>query len=190
MARRRAASARRNPPSGGATPPTRSAPNRATAFGWRSAVVVVVLAFLAKFCIDGRRRYRAARDAARERSDSERMRSELKSHESSSTPARTRTWLGMTAPPCSIPAARATSRSLLARVRITLKTHKTKRRPQAAAPATPHPGTRIDTRAAGSRARVRRPARRRRRARSPRARFDSGPRRARRPRTRRGRSAR
>ena len=37
----------------------------------------------------------------------------------------------------------------------TKKTHKTKRRPQAAAPATPRAGTRIDTRAAGSRARVR-----------------------------------
>ena len=67
MARRRAASARRNAPSGDAT---RSTPNHTTAFGWRSAVVVVLLAFLAKFCIDGRRRYRAARDAAaRERSD-------------------------------------------------------------------------------------------------------------------------
>lgn len=32
MARRRAASARRNPPSGGATPPTRSAPNRARTY--------------------------------------------------------------------------------------------------------------------------------------------------------------
>ena len=67
MARRRAASARRNATSGDAT---RSTPNHTTAFGWRSAVVVVLLAFLAKFCIDGRRRYRAARDAAaRERSD-------------------------------------------------------------------------------------------------------------------------
>ena len=70
MARRRAASARRNAPSGGAA---RSTPIHTTAFGWRSAVVVVLLAFLAKFCIDGRRRYRAARDAARQRHEEQHL---------------------------------------------------------------------------------------------------------------------
>ena len=123
MARRRAASARRNAPSGGAT---RSTP-KGTARRRRMPVCTLLLATTTPpswtCCWPMVRQSTNRRPGVLRRCSPPASKVTRRSRESSSTPAQTRTWLGMTAPPCSIPAARATSRSLLARVRITLKKH-------------------------------------------------------------------